>query len=54
MRSIFDPLEDSAAQTGAEGQNSTLIEALNASKLNDSVDSGKVRGQRWLRLMPET
>jgi hypothetical protein len=40
--SLFDPLEDSAAQTGPEGQNSTLIDALNASKLNDCVDSGKV------------
>ena len=42
QRSLFDPLEESAAQTGPEGQNSTLIDALHSSKLSDCVDSDKV------------
>lgn len=40
--SLFDPLDDSAAQTGAEGQNSTLMDATMANKLTDCADSLKV------------
>ena len=48
--SIFDPLEDSAAQTGAEGQNSTLIDAFAASKLTDCAESGEVSAQSVLHV----